>query len=228
MEVIILDKIKIKIEDFELTTNTLLKGRVSQEYHPTTGELFPAKIYEHPKLHSKESYYQIRDHKLELEFHPHPITKDYQRVAGAEQLKQKIKHIEDDMKELGIKTNLSSGRLSRLDIAKDITTRYKYENYNTVFDEMIVPARRLKKVIVGGGAQKGTESHYYQNVLKQKKGSRAPKFTEVINFYNKSLDISLKEGSTLFDIPKNLLRCEIRLLTQRKCSSALGKKTLGY
>lgn len=117
-----------------------------------------------------------------------------------------MERVEFEMAERGIKTNINSGILSRVDLFKMIESDYEYSNYGIVYSSLN-PTRKAKR-------EYGYTSHFWKNTQGE------------ILIYDKFQE-SLDKHKETFNLPQNSHRHEIRFTTGKSAKTNLKLITAG-
>ena len=155
---------------------------------------------------------EINGYGVFLEFNPSLIYNDSKHnfyLVNNIQTKLIAEKIEGELKERGLFFSVSDMKLSRVDLCKNIQTRYKFEIYNNLFEFM--KGKRTKSINYGG-------TYSFRNASRE------------ICFYDKVAELQECHGIYLrdFDIDSrlNVMRGELRLRKSKVVKNNLGIENL--
>ena len=205
----IYDKIELIINDFSISKNDNLITRA--DINESTGDIIERmKYFAYNRKEKHGIDFRTWGDILKIVFSPalvfekgkHNLTE-----MDKEKLHSVICEIIKYAKELGINTNLYNGKVSRFDIAKDRTMEKPIEEYITTL-KVLGFNKRMVDTEVGSSFYHGNNEHR-------------------IVFYDK-LRGCIKKG---YEIPSkymkcHLLRCEYRILKNRKLENMTGLSLL--
>lgn len=129
-----------------------------------------------PKVHNEKSNYEM---------------------IGKDDSYKVISKIESELRSSGIITDLYNGKVSRLDICRNVITDKKYNEYDNVLNNLQM--KRAVKKDLG----KNVDTHLWKNTLQE------------ICLYDKHKEMTFKKND-VSGVHENTVRCEIRLMRTRK------------
>jgi len=129
---------------------------------------------------------------LQVTFNPNKHYHDYKTYSDQSKLKESFEIVQEELKEIGINTDVSQMQTSRIDVNADAEMSKEYKSFKPLMDAM--KGRYMKATPYTTGIE-----------IKNKSASNV--------FYDKGMDVW---NRTKKPIPeKNLLRNEVRLLTTK-------------
>lgn len=134
----------------------------------------------------------INRHGLQVTFNPNKHYHDYHTYSDPKKLNDSFSIIEDELKEIGIKTNVRDMVTSRIDINADAQMSKPYKDFKPLMDAL--NGKRMKATPYTTGIE-----------IKNKSVSNV--------FYDKGQDVWNRTDKIITE--KNLLRNEVRLLSTK-------------
>ncbi len=218
-----LDTLKIGLTDFDIQPDTCL------EVQPATFNAGTCEVGQQYRLWTaggrtvagKRAFYNADDYNVTV----HPVKEDdltsilchvqfsvpklatgsNYHPADYQTTKTALKTINSELKRIGIKTNLKTATLSRVDSCKTVVAREPYAAYHPVL---------LSSSVTGAGTRIYGTTFHWGNTQQQ------------LCVYDKIAEMHWKKHKTV-GLPSNSIRFEHRLLNTTKVRTATGISTVG-
>lgn len=213
-----IDTIRIKLDNFTINNDSLITINAD---HNITGEDTSDKLFsltDGTEIECKKAYYNDPLFNFEIikgingtnSFVHFSIPKTFNNESNLELISKEnsyntIKTIEKKLDQVGIKTDLLKGSISRLDICKNFITDNDYSEYDNILNHLEM--KRASKKDLG----KNVNTHLWKNTLNE------------ICIYDKFQEMKFK-NLDVKEVNTNTVRCEIRLMKSRKVNSVFNFK----
>lgn len=212
-----IDKLVLTSRDFSLPTTPSMVLQTNTEIGSEAPilaitkdgkELRGQKLYKRTKDLETCTNVSINRFGLTVSLNPNKQRHDYWTYSDPVKLKESLIDIEKELKSIGIRTNIGSMLVSRIDLNKDNQMEHPYKNYQPIFESLNAKKKRITPHTSGVSIGNKSSSFVFYNKHQQMKDTHKIDIG-VYNLLRGELQIQTRrkvKTSTYFDKVENLIK----------------------